>query len=152
MGEQRGWEEPAEEKKEREKTLGAAAWLFLGWALHYIPFWTMGRVLYVHHYYPALLFGNSTACDPRFDCWRSVLHFLHFLPSGVRDVWHRRVCKGDKLHHTPSTLALNMGVLTIILCCMYNTLGASNKTSRSEICPHKVFSCWLTLTILLLNL
>ena len=47
-----------EEKKEREKTLGAAAWLFLGWALHYIPFWTMGRVLYVHHYYPALLFSS----------------------------------------------------------------------------------------------
>ena len=56
--EQRGWEEPAEEKQEREKTLGAAAWLFLGWALHYIPFWTMGRVLYVHHYYPALLFSS----------------------------------------------------------------------------------------------
>ena len=46
------------EKEEREKTLGAAAWLFLGWALHYIPFWTMGRVLYVHHYYPALLFSS----------------------------------------------------------------------------------------------
>ena len=56
--EQRGWEEPPEEKKSREKTLGAAAWLFLGWALHYIPFWTMGRVLYVHHYYPALLFSS----------------------------------------------------------------------------------------------
>ena len=56
--EQRGWEELPEEKKSREKTLGAAAWLFLGWALHYIPFWTMGRVLYVHHYYPALLFSS----------------------------------------------------------------------------------------------
>jgi len=35
-----------------------ASWLFLGWSLHYIPFWTMGRVLYVHHYYPALLFSS----------------------------------------------------------------------------------------------
>jgi dolichyl-phosphate-mannose-protein mannosyltransferase len=55
---QRGWEEPREEREARDRTLSAAAWLFLGWALHYIPFWTMGRVLYVHHYYPALLFSS----------------------------------------------------------------------------------------------
>jgi dolichyl-phosphate-mannose--protein O-mannosyl transferase len=29
-----------------------------GWCLHYIPFYTMGRVLYFHHYFPALLFSN----------------------------------------------------------------------------------------------
>jgi len=55
---QRGWPEPIQEKEKRETTLTACAWLFLGWALHYIPFWTMGRVLYVHHYYPALLFSS----------------------------------------------------------------------------------------------
>ena len=27
------------------------------WALHYFPFFVMGRVLYFHHYYPCLLFG-----------------------------------------------------------------------------------------------
>ena len=56
--EQRGWVEPVEEREARQRTLGAAAWLFLGWALHYVPFWCMGRVLYVHHYYPALLFSS----------------------------------------------------------------------------------------------
>lgn len=28
-----------------------------GWALHYLPFFSQGRVLYLHHYYPALLFA-----------------------------------------------------------------------------------------------
>ena len=35
----------------------AAAWLFLGWALHYVPFFAMDRVLYFHHYMPAHIFA-----------------------------------------------------------------------------------------------
>ncbi|XP_023311585.1 protein O-mannosyl-transferase 2 [Anoplophora glabripennis] len=41
-----------------KKKLVACAWLFLGWLLHYVPFWAMGRVLYFHHYFPALLFSS----------------------------------------------------------------------------------------------
>lgn len=33
------------------------AFLLLGWALHYLPFFTMSRTLYVHHYLPAYLFS-----------------------------------------------------------------------------------------------
>jgi len=33
-----------------------AGWMLLGWSLHYIPFFLIPRVLYVHHYYPASIF------------------------------------------------------------------------------------------------
>uniref|UniRef100_A0A8C9XEG7 Protein O-mannosyl-transferase 2 n=1 Tax=Sander lucioperca TaxID=283035 RepID=A0A8C9XEG7_SANLU len=32
--------------------------LLFGWLLHYAPFYTMGRVLYYHHYFPAMLFSS----------------------------------------------------------------------------------------------
>ncbi|KAJ1674633.1 Protein O-mannosyltransferase 2 [Spiromyces aspiralis] len=31
--------------------------LWMGWALHYLPFFLMGRVTYIHHYLPALYFA-----------------------------------------------------------------------------------------------
>ena len=57
---QRGLGDSRKLAKQRDTTLVAAAWFFLGWALHYVPFWAMGRVLYIHHYYPALLFSSSS--------------------------------------------------------------------------------------------
>ena len=31
--------------------------LLLAYALHYLPYFLLGRQLYVHHYYPALYFN-----------------------------------------------------------------------------------------------
>ncbi|KAK2162575.1 hypothetical protein LSH36_96g06009 [Paralvinella palmiformis] len=33
-------------------------WLLLGWLFHYLPFWTMTRILYFHHYFPAFLYNS----------------------------------------------------------------------------------------------
>lgn len=40
------------------RSMGACVWLFTGWTLHYLPFWAMGRVLYFHHYFPAVIFSS----------------------------------------------------------------------------------------------
>ena len=45
-------------RDKRNRAMYACLWLFVGWALHYIPFWAMGRVLYFHHYFPALLYSS----------------------------------------------------------------------------------------------
>lgn len=37
---------------------GEGGLLLLGWGLHYAPFYAMGRVLYYHHYFPAMLFNS----------------------------------------------------------------------------------------------
>ncbi|KAI1263351.1 dolichyl-phosphate-mannose-protein mannosyltransferase 1 [Xylariaceae sp. FL1019] len=35
----------------------------LGWALHYFPFFIMGRQLFLHHYFPALFFAVLAFCQ-----------------------------------------------------------------------------------------
>lgn len=48
----------ASERWRTRRRLGCACfWLWLGWMVHYVPFWFMGRILYFHHYFPALCFS-----------------------------------------------------------------------------------------------
>lgn len=41
-----------------KRLVHACGWLFIGWLLHYVPFWAMTRILYFHHYFPALIFSS----------------------------------------------------------------------------------------------
>ncbi|XP_062037611.1 protein O-mannosyl-transferase 2 isoform X5 [Lepus europaeus] len=55
---QRGVRLPAEVEGLSQVLLRGGGQVLLGWMLHYFPFFLMGRVLYFHHYFPAMLFSS----------------------------------------------------------------------------------------------
>lgn len=67
------------------KSLNAAAWMFCGWFLHYIPFYAMGRVLYFHHYFPALIFNSMLTgmCDSSKTTTPPLCFMLFLISSNV---------------------------------------------------------------------
>ncbi|KAK4047504.1 Dolichyl-phosphate-mannose--protein mannosyltransferase 1 [Microbotryomycetes sp. JL221] len=92
---------------------GLCATLALGWALHFLPFFLMGRQLFLHHYLPALYFAimlSAVVLDsitarlkPRLRLQIVVLlsimaiwTFWHFSPLTYASVWTREQCERAK--------------------------------------------------------
>ncbi|RDB20321.1 Dolichyl-phosphate-mannose--protein mannosyltransferase 1 [Hypsizygus marmoreus] len=87
--------------------------LFVGWFLHYFPFFLMGRQLFLHHYFPALYFAVLLSCGV-FDLVTSALrprvrlqiaavlvvvavwHFAHFSPLAYGSPWTKTKCVNAK--------------------------------------------------------
>ncbi|XP_005986590.1 protein O-mannosyl-transferase 2 [Latimeria chalumnae] len=55
---QRGSQLTSNVKEISQVLLYGAGQIMLGWVLHYFPFYFMGRILYYHHYFPAMLFSS----------------------------------------------------------------------------------------------
>lgn len=62
---------------------GGGGLLLLGWLLHYAPFFTMGRVLYYHHYFPAMLFSTMLTGST---VWSIMLISMNF-SRGFQFLW-----------------------------------------------------------------
>ncbi|XP_045623727.1 protein O-mannosyl-transferase 2 [Procambarus clarkii] len=54
----RGLLDPPQLAARKERLVFAIKWLLLAYLLHYVPFYTMDRILYYHHYFPALQFSS----------------------------------------------------------------------------------------------
>ncbi|XP_035757838.1 protein O-mannosyl-transferase 2 isoform X4 [Egretta garzetta] len=72
----------------------------LGWLLHYVPFFMMGRVLYFHHYFPAMLFSSMLTGIT----WDTLLKF----------------CAGFLSPRTTARKVYGGGFLALVLLIMYS--------------------------------
>ncbi|XP_064514892.1 protein O-mannosyl-transferase 2 isoform X3 [Pseudopipra pipra] len=72
----------------------------LGWLLHYLPFFMMGRVLYFHHYFPAMLFSSMLTGIT----WDSLLKF----------------CAGFLSPSTTARKVYGGGFLVLVLLILYS--------------------------------
>ena len=87
--------------------------LFIGWGLHYFPFFLMRRQLFLHHYFPALYFAILLSCG-LFDLSTSMLrprtrlqivavlvilaiwNYQHLSPLVYGSPWTRSKCQNAK--------------------------------------------------------
>jgi len=87
--------------------------LFLGWFLHYFPFYLMSRQLFLHHYFPALYFAIllfsgvfdlvTSTLRPRVRLQiagvliiLAVWNFAHFSPLAYGGEWTKSKCNSSK--------------------------------------------------------
>ncbi|TCD69192.1 hypothetical protein EIP91_008488 [Steccherinum ochraceum] len=87
--------------------------LFVGWGLHYFPFYLMSRQLFLHHYFPALYFAILLSCGV-FDLVTSALkpkirlqiaailvviavwNFVYLSPLAYGGKWTKKQCTNAK--------------------------------------------------------
>lgn len=67
------------------KRFHSIGFLMLAWICHYGPFFTFGRQLYLHHYFPAYVFSTLVAASSLDYFMRLFKHNLHAeSPSGLK--------------------------------------------------------------------
>jgi len=81
--------------------LESAGWMLLGWCLHYIPFFFMGRVLYFHHYFPAFIFS----------CMLTATTYDFLLTMTLRRLFKQRLDHGILERRKTELLLVPMSVI-----------------------------------------
>uniref|UniRef100_A0A8D0FTA9 Protein O-mannosyl-transferase 2 n=1 Tax=Strix occidentalis caurina TaxID=311401 RepID=A0A8D0FTA9_STROC len=96
----RGVQLTSELKELSRVVLRGGGQIMLGWLLHYLPFFMMGRVLYFHHYFPAMLFSSMLTGIT----WDTLLKF----------------CAGFLSPSTTARKVYGGGFLVLILLILYS--------------------------------
>jgi len=128
--------------------------LFMGWGLHYFPFFLMSRQLFLHHYLPALYFAILLLCAvfdfmtstlrPR---WRlqiaavliicAVWNFSIFSPLVYGNTWTRQECEKAKWFRTWdfSWYEINNACVVVIVNLLVFLVKLSSMTCVSTLLP-----------------
>ncbi|XP_034963985.2 protein O-mannosyl-transferase 2 isoform X1 [Zootoca vivipara] len=96
----RGVRLTAEHKELSRVLLHSGGRIMLGWLLHYFPFFMMGRVLYFHHYFPAMLFSSML--------------------TGITWDVFLKFCAGAVSARIQSRKVYNYGIMVLILLSIYS--------------------------------
>ncbi|CAB4004592.1 Hypothetical predicted protein [Paramuricea clavata] len=127
--EKRGYVDTPVEKARKSKFTSVIGWLLLGWALHYFPFFLMGRVLYFHHYFPAYLFSAMIA--------GIVLEYFFESASSFINAPEYR----NMFYYSLVTLVL---IICIVSFWLFHGLsyGMSGPMSHQDNCTHAAYK-WM---------
>ncbi|KAI1080505.1 glycosyltransferase family 39 protein [Whalleya microplaca] len=97
----------------------------LGWFLHYFPFFLMGRQLFLHHYFPALIFAVMAFCQ--------IYDFAtaRFAIPGIR---------ANPIVNKAGAIALL--AISAIAFALYSPLAYGNAWTKAECNRVKLFDTW----------
>ncbi|KAI2467875.1 glycosyltransferase family 39 protein [Annulohypoxylon bovei var. microspora] len=99
--------------------------LVLGWAFHYFPFFLMQRQLFLHHYFPALVFAIMAFCQT-YDFATARIAI-----PGVRE---------NPIVNKVGVVAL-LGISAVVFA-LYSPLAYGNAWTKSECSRVKLFGTW----------
>ncbi|KAJ2776733.1 hypothetical protein H4R18_005519 [Coemansia javaensis] len=102
----------------RERYTDSVGFFFVGWLLHWLPFFIMGRQLFLHHYLPAL--------------WLAILGLV-----GSMDLFTRRLSR--KVRHV---LLFGLLLLTVRMYFQYSHLAYGTPWTREGCRASKWLSTW----------
>lgn len=97
----------------------------LGWAFHYFPFFLMQRQLFLHHYFPALIFGIMAFCQ--------IYDFAttRFAIPGIRE---------NPIINKAGVISLL--AISAVVFALYSPLAYGNAWTKSECSRVKLFNTW----------
>ena len=122
-------------KGQREKFILSSYFFGVGYVLHYLPFFTMARVLFMHHYLPALLFSfmlSGVLIDMMTTWTPRILN--HFYPRNKSSPHFHQIVSYSLL-----VIIISIGAFEFI---RYAPLSYGLSTTRERLLPLKRVSFW----------